>query len=202
MGLKYRIKQHLKENSTQYLIILAIFVFGFIFGFINVKGLDDQVKSHLTGMLDNYLRAGIEGDLYGRNIFINAFIKQVETILSIWLLGLTVIGLPLILVVVFLRAFSVGFTVGFLFQEKAGAGVLLSMISILPQNLVYIPCLLFAAIIAMNFSVDIVRNRGSGNSLGLALLSYSIVMLVIILLFALGAFIEAYLSPWMLSWFI
>ncbi len=200
MGLKYRIKQHLKENSVQYMLILGIFIIGFMLGFLNVRGLDDEVKKYLVVMLDNYLRGGLEGDLYGRSILVTAFIKQAETIFSIWLLGLTVIGLPLILAVIFLRAFSLGFTVGFLLQQKAGAGVLLAMVSILPQNLVYMPCLIIAGVVAMNFSVYIVKSRtAGGNSLGVALLAYSIVMLLLLLAFALGAFIEAYLSPWLLG---
>lgn len=200
MVLKYRIKQHLKENSMQYMLILGIFAVGFVMGFINVRGLDDEIKKYLVVLIDNYLRGGSEGDLYGRSILITAFIKQAETILSIWLLGLTVIGLPLILAVIFLRAFALGFTVGFLFQQKAGVGVLLSIVSILPQNLVYIPCLIIAGVVAMNFSVFIVKSRNAGgNSLSIALLAYSIVMLLLLLAFALGAFIEAYLSPWLLG---
>ncbi|KUG04778.1 stage ii sporulation protein m (spoiim) [hydrocarbon metagenome] len=200
MGLKYRIRQHLKENSAQYMLILGIFIIGFVLGFLNVRGLDDEVKQYLVVMLDNYLRGGLEGDLFGKSILITAFIKQAETICSIWLLGLTVIGLPLILAVIFLRGFSLGFTVGFLFQQKAGAGVLLSMVSILPQNLVYVPSLIVAGVVAMNFSVFIVKSRNAGgNSLGVALLAYSIVMLLLLIAFVLGAFIEAYLSPWLLG---
>jgi len=203
MGLKSRVRQHLKENSLQYILILGIFIIGFILGLLNVRGLDDGVKQYLLSMLDNYLHQGVEGELYGRTIFITAFINQAQTLLSIWLLGLTVIGFPLILVVILLRAFSLGFSLGFLLQEKAGTGILLSIITILPQNLVYIPCLLVAAVVAMNFSVYVVKSRsGSENPLGVALLSYSIIMLLLFLGIVLGAFIEAYLSPWLLGLFM
>jgi stage II sporulation protein M len=203
MELKYRIKQHLQENSLQYMLVLGVFLFGLILGFLNVRGLDNEVQKYLVSMLDNYLRGEIQGQLYGRNILVTAFTKQAETLLSIWLLGLTVIGLPLIMVVIFLRAFSLGFTLGFLFQQKGGAGVLLSLVSVAPQNLLYIPCLIISGVVAMNFSVHIVKSRSTGaNNLGMALLAYSIVMLLLLLTFGLGAFIEAYLSPWLLGWLL
>jgi stage II sporulation protein M len=116
------------------------------------------------------------------------------------LLGLTVIGLPLIMVVIFLRAFSLGFTLGFLIQQKAGTGVLVSLVSVLPQNLFYILGLLIAGVVAMNFSLNIVKNRNQGtNKLGLALLAYTTVMLLLLVVFGLGALIEAYFSPWLLG---
>jgi stage II sporulation protein M len=117
MEFKYRIRQHLKDNSFQYMLVLGIFIFGLMLGFLNVKGLDNEVQQLLV-----------------RNILAAAFIKQAETLLSVWLLGLTVIGLPLIMVVIFLRAFSLGFTLGFLIQQKAGTGVLVSLVSVLPQS--------------------------------------------------------------------
>ncbi|NLO22099.1 MAG: stage II sporulation protein M [Syntrophomonadaceae bacterium] len=200
MELKHRIRQHLKDNSLQYMLVMGIFIFGLMLGFLNVKGLDNEVEQSLLKLLDDYLRGGLEGELFGKNILTAAFIKQAETLLSIWLLGLTVIGLPLILVVIFLRAFSLGFTLGFLFQQKAGTGVLLCLVSVLPQNLLYIPGLIIAAVVAINFSLFIVKSRNNGtNKLGIALLAYSTVMLLLLLVFGLGALIEAFFSPWLLG---
>ena len=39
MEFKYRIRQHLKDNSLQYMLVLGIFIFGLMLGFLNVKGL-------------------------------------------------------------------------------------------------------------------------------------------------------------------
>jgi stage II sporulation protein M len=172
MEFKYRIRQHLKDNSLQYMLVLGIFIFGLMLGFLNVKGLDNEVQQYLLKLLDDYLRGGLEGELLGRNILAAAFIKQAETLLSVWLLGLTVIGLPLIMVVIFLRAFSLGFTLGFLIQQKAGTGVLVSLVSVLPQNLFYILGLLIAGVVAMNFSLNIVQgatqSRGGKSILALS----------------------------------
>jgi len=109
-----------------------------------------------------------------------------------------VIGVPLILAVVFLRGYALGFTVGFLVQQKGGAGVIMSILSILPQNLVYIPLLIIWAVIAVNFSSYLI-GRHPGAALGKTLINYSLLLAVFLVLFTAGAFIEAYLSPWFLS---
>lgn len=203
MNLKLRIKQHIRENRGQYFMISLIFLAGIIVGNYKVAGLKGDVSSYLLKLVDNYLQVGVAGSLDGSNILWAAFLSQAKIVAAIWFLGLTVIGLPLILAVVFLRGFSLGFTVGFLYQEKALTGVLIALVSVLPQNLVYIPLLIMWAVIALNFSIFIVKGRNSSvMPLGTGFISYSILMLVFLLLFLLGAFIEAYLSPWLLTLFI
>lgn len=203
MNLKLRIKQHIQENRGQYILIGFIFLAGIIIGNYKVSGLEGGVKNYLLSLVDSYLQGGAERSLDGKSIILAAFFNQARIVLAIWFLGLTVIGLPLILAVVFLRGISLGFTVGFLYQEKALAGILISLVSVLPQNLVYIPLLIMWSVIALNFSVFIIKGKSSSiMPLSTGLLSYSILMLVFLFLFLLGAIIEAYLSPWFLSLFI
>ncbi|MDD3267891.1 MAG: stage II sporulation protein M [Syntrophomonadaceae bacterium] len=203
MNPKLRIRQHIHENRGQYFLISIIFLLGVVIGNYKVTGLEGEVTNYLLSLIDNYLQGGVAGNLDGNSILLGAFFNQARIVAAIWFLGLTVIGLPLILAVVFLRGFSLGFTVGFLYQEKAMTGILISLISVLPQNLVYIPFLIMWAVIALNFSIFIVKGRNTNVMLlGTGLMSYSILMLVFLLLFLLGAFIEAYLSPWLLTLFI
>ncbi|MGR6836348.1 stage II sporulation protein M [Syntrophomonas erecta] len=203
MNVKQRLKQHIKENRWQYILVVMLFLAGLIMGNHGVTGLEGGVKDYLSGLIDDYLKGGLEGRLNGSSIFIGAFITQAKTILALWFLGLTVIGFPLIPALVFMRGYALGFTVGFLIYEKAGAGVLITILSIVPQNLVYIPFLIIWAVMAMNFSAFIVKGRSTGvDSLSKGLVSYSLLMLVCLLIFLMGAFIEAYLSPWFLGLFI
>ena len=168
-----------------------------------MPGLEGGVRSHLLDLLDKYLQADSQGSTNGAILLFYAFLNQAKSIIGIWFLGLTVIGMPLILALVLLKGFSLGFTIGFLVQEKAGAGILISILSILPQNLVYIPLLIIWSVVGINFSVFIATGRqGRVASLGRALVSYTMLMLVFLLIILMGAFIEAYFSPWFLKNFV
>ena len=203
MGSKHKIKMHISQNRGQYILITLIFIIGAVIGDYKVLDLEGGVKSHLLGLIDNYLKGGMQTDLSGQTILLNSFLNQAKSILAIWFLGLTVIGIPLIFGLVLLKGFSLGFTIGFLVQEKAGAGIIISIISILPQNIVYIPFLIIWSVIAINFSMYIVTGRSENRvPLGRALLSYSLLMFLFLLIVLIGAFIEAYLSPWLLSLFL
>ncbi len=203
MNYKNRLKRHISENRWQYFLITLIFLTGVFVGDYKALGLAGGVRSHLIGLIDNYLKGGVSADLDKQVILINSFLNQAKSIVAVWFLGLTIIGMPIILAVVFLKGFSLGFTISFLVQEKAVSGVLISFLSILPQNLVYIPLLIIWSVVGINFSVYIARGRiGSGIPLGKGLISYSILMLVFLLIVVVGALIEAYLSPWFLGLFV
>lgn len=199
MNFKYRIKQHINENRWQYYILILLFVLGIIAGNYPITYLEAGVKNHLLDLIDNYLRSGLT-DTITVSFWAAAFINQLKSLLIIWFLGLTVIGLPLILGIIFVRGFSLGFTIGFLVQEKAAAGILIALLSIIPQNLVYIPVLIVWSVIAMNFSIYLVKGRSAMNlSLGKSLAIYTSLLMVSSAILLAGSLIEAYLSPWLLS---
>jgi stage II sporulation protein M len=187
MGLKQRLKQHISTNRWQYGLITIIFIIAVMMGNYRVESLEGGVKEHLAGLLDNNLQEGGMSALTGQQLLVGAFMNQVRTAFAIWFLGLTIIGFPLILAVLFYRGFSLGFTVGFLVHQKAGAGILISILSLLPQNLIYIPALLMWAVISLNFSVNIFRGRGANALSWRSFLSYSFTLLLFLLIF-LGGF--------------
>ncbi len=199
MSIGSMIKQHLRDNRVQYLLIVLVFIAGAITGGYKAGGLDMTVQSHLSGLINGYLHSSIQGAFGGEIIWV-AFLTQSTTMLLIWFLGLTVLGLPLILGVVFLRGLSLGFTLAFLAQDQNYAGLWIALVSVLPQNLVYIPLLIIWSVIAVNFSVFIVKSRSSaGISLGRGMMGYTLIMSLFILLTLAGSLIEAYLAPWLLE---
>jgi stage II sporulation protein M len=91
-----------------------------------------------------------------------------------------------------------GFTLGFLVQQKGGAGIVMSIMTIVPQNLVYIPLLVIWSVIALNLSAYLV-GRNYSRPLSSSLINYCLLMALFLAAFGAGTFIEAYLSPWFLS---
>lgn len=200
MDFKFRIKQHLKENRWQYTILILLLLLGIIIGHYQVVYLETGVRSNLLDMIDNYLRLQQADSNSGFTILKSIFFNQAKTVLLIWFLGLTVIGWPLILANVLVRGLSLGFTISFLIREKAGAGIIMTLLSIVPQNLVYIPLIIFWSVMAMNFSIYLLRGRDDARmSLGRSLIIYTSLLLICILLVLAGSLVEAYLSPWLLS---
>lgn len=203
MQIQNAVLQHLRENRWQYLLVVFIFLLGAFLGNYKVSGMGGSTKTYLLNLLDNYLYVGAQGDIRNQEILVNAVLNQGKYVMGVWFLGLTVIGLPLILGAVLLRGLSFGFTLGFLIQEKAAGGFMVGLLSIIPQNLIYIPFMLIWSVIAVNFTIDILKGIYFNKTIKIqGLISYTMLMLVFLLFFLLGALIEAYLSPWCLNLFL
>lgn len=194
-----KLRSHIYNNRWQYALISIIFIIGFIMGYYKAPAMQNEVKIELLYIIENFLAHSKNG-YEGSGILLSVFLNQIKIIVFIWFLGLTIIGLPLILAAIFYKGFALGFTVGFLLLGKNNTSLIILLISILPQNLVYIPLFFFTALIAINFSVNLIQRRNSGViPLSSEVFIYTLLTLIVIIIIFLGVFIEAYLSPWLLG---
>ncbi|NLW45097.1 MAG: stage II sporulation protein M [Syntrophomonadaceae bacterium] len=192
-------KQHIKTNLFKYLLMIVIFGLGIAAGEFKSGDLGAETRNHLLGLIDQMIQQGIALTA-GEGALLSAAASQIKTAALMWFLGMTVVGVPLILGLVFARAFSLGFTLGFLAEEKGSLGVLMGISSVIPQNLIYVPFLLTAAVVCVNFSLFLVRGRFySRAELWQNFVLYTLVMIGITFMLLVGAVVESYLSPWLLS---
>jgi len=199
MTIRELFKQHLRHNFFKYLMLVVIFALGIMAGEMKSVNLGAETKSHLLTLIDQLIDQGITLDR-GENLLLAAAASQIKTVGLMWFLGLTVVGVPLILGLIFVRAFSLGFTLGFLVQQKGNLGLVVALASVLPQNLIYVPFLLMGAVVSLNFSLYLVRGRFQARAeLWQSFVLYTLVMIGITIVHLLGAVTESYLSPWLLS---
>jgi stage II sporulation protein M len=193
--LKQAILTYLRRNWFVYLVVTVFFAVGVVFGALAVKNLNIDQLSELSNYLNSFLEKVQDTPLKVSTMQESLF-DNLYTIAALYILGISVIGLPLIPVVVFTRGFIIGFTVAFLAREKALKGIVLALVSVVPQNFILIPVILVAAALSVNISLFIVRNRlaGTGSSLRLASL-YTIMMLVLGLVTGLAGLCETYVTP-------
>lgn len=190
--------QHVREHAGVYFFIALLFLIGVVFGTLAVKALTTDQKAELMDYLNLFLRdvAGtptIAGnELVGQTVWSN-----LKSIGVIWLSGLTVIGLPLALILVFTKGFASGFTVGFLVDEISWRGLLVAGAAVLPQSLLLIPAVLFVGAGAVCFALFVLRHRLSNRRtpVPLPLVSYALFLLVGAAVVALAGIVEAYVTP-------
>ncbi len=202
--LQSKIQEHLMVHWWVYLSVGICFIAGLVFGSLAVNTLDDgQISS-----LEKFLEAGLDQfseDLNMAGSAKQALLKNLVTLNKLFILGLTVIGFPLILTVIFTRGFALGFTTVFLIQEKSLVGGALSLLAIIPPHLLSLPAYILAAVAAINFTIYLIRgcDRSHGTPLVKYFLGYLLFMLALAFLLIGAAFIEGYLSPLairMLTW--
>src|SRR5690625_4674210 len=87
---------HIKENITVYIFMTTLFLIGIIFGAIIVNSMTFIQKQDLYFHLERFLTQ-VNGEMAIENIDIlkRSFFYHVKYLLLLFLLGLTIIGLPI-----------------------------------------------------------------------------------------------------------
>ncbi len=197
--LKIKIAQHLYASWWLYLLVGSCFLVGLLFGFWGMNSLEESQTSSLKKLFEDVLIQ------YGGNFNFavsarQAVLKNIVNLGKIFLLGLTIIGLPLVLVIIFTRGFILGFTIQFLCQESAWRGGVLALSALLPPNLLSLPAYLLGAVTAINFSLQLIRGQNQRNlKISQCFLEYLLVMTGLAVLMLGSALIEGYFSPVMIK---
>ncbi|ALC81488.1 MULTISPECIES: stage II sporulation protein M [Bacillus] len=203
-NLKERVSIHIKDYSSIYLFISILFVMGVVFGAVIVNSMTLNQKEDLFTYLNSFFGQVMEGKIFSQNEMLGqSFFHNVKYLGLMWILGISVIGLPILLIMVFLKGIVVGFTVGFLVNQMGLNGFYLSFVSVLPQNMLLIPAFIITGALSTAFSLKLVRQLFLKKSLNHAPAQlfgkYAFVLLFIVIFSFSASFIEAYLSPFLIE---
>ncbi|MFC8575881.1 stage II sporulation protein M, partial [Heyndrickxia sporothermodurans] len=150
--------RHVQEYSSIYSFIIVLFLMGVVFGAVIVNSLSFDQKEDLYYYLNQFFGQVSDGKVAApSDLFRLSFLHNVKFLGLMWILGISIIGLPLILILLFIKGIVVGFSVGFLVSQMHWGGFLLSFVTVLPQNLFIIPMFIFIAVVSVGVSLKLIR---------------------------------------------
>ncbi|RYL94833.1 stage II sporulation protein M [Sporolactobacillus sp. THM7-4] len=197
---------HIKEHLSLYTFITGLFLMGIVFGAIIVNSLPYESKSDLLNYLKQFFIELARGQIADSPLlFRESLFNDLQYIGFIWLLGLTVIGLPIIFILLFLKGMVLGFTVGFLVSQMGTRGFLVAMVSVFPQNLLIIPVYLFLSVVSVAFSLKIIRQllmKTRKQPILPQFLNYGLLLAVACVTLVVVSGYEAYISPVLIRLFV
>ncbi len=198
-GLRETVAIHLEENRTIYVFTTVLFLIGIVFGAIVVNSLSLTQKHDLYMYLNQFFGHVQEGELAQSSaIFSQSFAHYAKYFGLMWILGLSIIGLPVILILLFLKGVVVGFTVGFLVNQMGMSGFFLSFVSIMPQNFILVPAFIIVGTASISFCLKMVRQqfmKRTNMPIFPQFLKYSLLILCVGSALAFASAFEAYVSP-------
>lgn len=191
---------YLRDRLLYCLVVAATLVAGVVAGAIVASGLTSPERAGVSGSLFGFL-----GDLAlnqrlpsAAELLRHSVGQHLRTAALLWLLGVTVVGFPGVLVILFVRGFSIGFTVGFLVHNLGLAGLAVAAAGVLPQHLLAVPVVLVQGVAAVSFSVSLFRNRFGREHRGRfyqELAGYTVLIAGTSLVLVGAALLESFISP-------
>lgn len=200
--LLYGINKHVQENFWLYVVSLLCICTGVVLGIYSVRYMGSFEKSDLSSYLQNFSNTLNNQGINSKSVLIETIKNNAVLIIGIWFLGLTMIGIPVILIIDIIKGFTIGFTTSFIVNALGIKGVWMSFLGVLPQNLIYIPCVIFASVLAMEFSVNLLRNKTNRlweKNVWVKVTSYSFSFMFIAIIMFVGFLLESYITPNMIK---
>lgn len=190
---------YFREHSSIFIFVVILFLMGVIFGAIVVNSMSFSQKQDLFHYLSQFFGEVSNGKMAESNdLFLQSFFHNSKFIGLMWLLGISIIGLPIILILLFIKGMVVGFTVGFLVNQMSWKGFMLAFVSILPQNLIIIPVFIITGVMSMSFSLLMIKKqfmKKYGQAIMPVFKRYIFSFIVAVLCISVASGFEAFLSP-------
>ena len=195
----YRIKNiilnYIKENIKTYLILLIIFFIGLILGVIFVDNASEPQANQISSYINNFINSIKENyQISTKDLLKETVINNVSIAVILWFLGSTVIGFPLIYVVICYKGYCIGYTISSVIATIGTAkGIIFILATMLLQNIIYIPVILTLGVSGVKLYRLIMEDRRREN-IKIQIAKHTIFSILMLMLLIISALIETYIS--------
>ncbi|HOJ12315.1 MAG TPA: stage II sporulation protein M [Clostridiales bacterium] len=191
--------RHIKENSNRYFLLFMAFIIGVSAGAFTVNGLSTLQTEELIHYFQGFIQLMEKQRLNSNEILMISLQDNAKIVILLWVLGLTIIGIPFIILLIIIRGFITGFSSGFIIKILGLKGALFNLFAILPKEFVIIPCIIALGVNGINFSLSITKSKSIKQilkeNLKMNFIGYSMTTIFFSILILLGILVEAYIVP-------
>ena len=189
------IKQIVKDNYKEYTLIGLVFIIGIFIGVLIINNCDDSQVQEIKTYIGEFINKFKNIDKLKINELIGTSIKNNLTFASlIWIAGTTIIGIPIVIILILYRGLCLGFTVAtFSFSLGKYAGIIFCILGLLLQNIIFIPAILTLGVSSIKLYKSIVKDRNRDN-IKREIIRHTITLIVVMILLVFSAIVENIIS--------
>lgn len=190
-------KLKIKINKKIFVFLFVLMLMGIIAGSIFTTILNSSDKelviNHLNEFIDNINNNKLDY-LFALK---NNLITNISYVILIWLLGISVIGLPIIIIMFFTKCFILGFSVGAVLTTFKLKGILISLVYVFPGQVISLLFLLLLMMYSMSFTFKMIYAILKKKSIDFKLImnKYFKILLIVLGVIILMSLYDTYLMP-------
>ena len=187
------IKEDIINNAKSYFIVLIIFAVGVFLGVMFINQMQDKgdIEKYINTYVDE--TKGLENGKYLEELQ-KDILSNIGLVLALWFAGTTIIGIPIVLGIILIRGFCLGYTIAScVFVLGRMKGIIFILITIFLQNIIFIPALMILGVSSIKLYKSIIKDRRKEN-IKVSVLKHSIVSIGIMLALVLSSIIKIEIS--------
>lgn len=196
-----KLKGNIRINKNLFVFLLVIVIVGIVSGSLFCTIIDADDKKMVTEYLNSFFTSAKEGNLNYNTSIINTLVFTVGFAVIMWLLGVSIIGFFIVIFMLFMKGFILGFSVSSIITGFGFKGLLLALVYAFPHHIINILVFMLLTAYALIISFKLIRSITSKKPLDLKRIMnrYIIVLGVSIGLLIITSLYEVYVVPRLLN---
>lgn len=187
------IKEDIVNHAKAYFIVVIIFTVGLFLGvlFVNKTENKSEIEKYINSYIDETKQ------IQNANYF-DELQKDIRSKITLtfflWFAGTTIIGIPIVLGIILLRGFCLGYTIAScIFALGKVKGLIFVIITVFLQNAIFIPALMILGVSSIKLYTSIIKDRRKEN-IKVSILKHSIVSIMVMIVLIVSAIVKIEIS--------
>jgi len=205
MRITYNIKlnEHITKYASKYFIVCLFFIIGIIIAVVSSNFIGQEIKADLIEYISSFINLLKTQDIDKQELIKQILYNDFKPIFILWLLGATIIGIPLILIYILLEGYNLAFTVSILGASLGiSKSLLFTLIAIIPQYVIILPIIFYLAVNGMNFYSKIAKNNFERKNLFYEFYVYTLRTALLGIIMLGVVLFQVYIQPFLIKFLI
>lgn len=189
------LKEHVLNNSKEYIVVTLIFVIGVFLGVLFVNNMQETQRVEIDTYLNNFINKFKEIDnIDNIGLLKESISEKILLAVGIWFFGTTVIGIPVVFGIVLYRGFCFGYTISVCVSILGmSKGLIFVLTSLFLQNILFIPAILALSVSGFKLYKSIIKNKEKEN-IKIEILRHTIFSFIMLIVLIISSIVETFVS--------
>lgn len=191
----------LKRNKNLSIFLIILLVVGIIAGVLFSTVLNNQDKTLVTNYLNSFFNNINTNQFDYLDALFNTLGNNYIYIFMMWLLGISIVGIPLIIFMLFSKCFMLGFIIGAFIINYKLQGVLYAFLYVFPHQLLSLLMYLLLSLYALKVAFKILHSiyKKETINFGKMIRFYARILLLAICVLTVNTLYEIYVVPYLIT---
>jgi len=200
---KNKVKNTLKEQKRIYLMVIILLIIGILLGIVFSIIIPKSDHTLVTESLNTFFKDIKNNHINYTNAIINSLIGNIGFTLLLWLVGISIIGIPIIGIILVMKGFIFGFSISAIIYTYHLKGIGKAFGYIFPHQLLTLFFSIFLGFYAIYFSKKLFNFLFLKKEINLkhSMKRYMQVLLISGAGMIISSIIEVFISPMIINLF-
>ena len=192
-----KLKGTIKVNKKTLLLFTILLIIGIIAGSIFMAILSETDKKLVTDYFNNYISNIENNKLNYLESIKNGLFNNLLYIIIIWILGISIIGIPIVTIMFFIKSFTLGFSIASIVFNYKLKGCLLNFINIFPHQMIYFLIYMLITTYSIFFSLKMINSIINKKNMDFKVMmnKYVKILIISVIAITIGIIIETFITP-------